>query len=194
MSMHRVTISATLDGQICQNVMHFNNPDGTKTASQIADSIETVWLANWKQFSHSGLVWFDIAVRELGSLLAVFHKTIVVAGTGGGETEPDCPVIARVIKLQTAVAGKHGRGRLFIPGMSKDAWVRGLVKPASITAGLPLMAALKSAYITAGGSESLRLYVMPRNGTVTADGYQVEELVQRTTLGYQRRRSIGIGM
>jgi len=35
---------------------------------------------------------------------------------------------------------------------------------------------------------------MPRNGTVTADGYQVEELVQRTTLGYQRRRSIGIGM
>lgn len=194
MALERVTISCTVDGQICQNVMHFKNPDGALTATQVADKIDTLWIPQWKQFQHAGAIWFDIEVRRIPTGPAVFHKTITVAGTGGAEAEQDNPVACRVMKLQTPIAGRHGHGRLYIPGTAFSAWNKGLIKPASIIAGQTVVNALKAAFVGGGATSGLQLMVAPRNAGTEADGILVTDITQRTTLGYQRRRSIGVGI
>jgi len=193
MAVDRITLSMLLDGQVVQNVFHMLNPDGATTLTLVADDIDSNWISQIQPFQHSGVHYYDIEVRQVSPAgLASFHKSIVKTGTATSEDQPDNPVVSRVLKFTTAVAGRHGRGRYYIPGVAFSGWIQGIVKPASITAGQTLVDALKARYVNAGHSSSLSLVVAPRS--TPSDYILVNNIVQRTVLGYQRRRSIGVGI
>jgi hypothetical protein len=192
MSVHRVTLSCLVSLQVCQNVVHVWNPDGTLTDSAIATEFSGNWLTNIKQFQHDGARWFDIESKRVDSGPSVaFHLTISQVGTGAAQTAQDNPVACRVLKFATATPGRHGHGRIYIPGTAQGAWDNGVVKASSLTAGASLITSLQGRYTGASPGSGLSLVIVPRSDPSST--HFVTSIQQRTVLGYQRRRSIGVG-
>jgi len=192
MSIHRVTMSCLVDGQVNQNVIHLENADGAIADATIATTIRDSWLSEIRPFQRTDASWYDIEVRKVPGVNVPYHLTIVLAGTGASSAEQDVPFVCRVLWFQTAVAGKRGRGKLYIPGTTFNAWDRGRVKPVSITAGLPLCANLVSRFTGLSPSTGLSLVVCPRSDPT--DVKHVIEITQRVNLGVQRRRGLGVGI
>jgi len=192
MSIHRVTMSCLVDGQVNQNVIHLENLDGGIPDATIATTIRDSWLSEIRPFQRTDVSWYDIEVRKVPGVNVPYHLTIVLAGTGAASAEQDVPFVCRVLWFQTAVAGKRGRGKLYIPGTTFNAWDRGRVKPVSITAGLPLCANLVSRFTGASPTSGLSLVVCPRSDPT--DVKHVIEITQRVNLGVQRRRGLGVGI
>lgn len=189
----RITTSALLDGQVVQNVFHLEDPSETAVLSAVCDAVQTHWLTHIRAFQHTGCVWFDIEARLVSpSGPAAVHKTVTLPGTGPAEGDQDVPFAARVIQFQTATAGRHGRGRLFIPGTSFQAWTKGVIKPTSITSGVPLIDALENAWVGPLATTNLFLVIARRSDP--SNFIRVTNIVQRTRLGSMRSRGIGIGV
>ena len=185
-------MSCLVDGQVNQNVIHLENADGAIADATIATTIRDSWLSEIRPFQRTDASWYDIEVRKVPGVNVPYHLTIVLAGTGASSAEQDVPFVCRVLWFQTAVAGKRGRGKLYIPGTTFNAWDRGRVKPVSITAGLPLCANLVSRFTWLSPSTGLSLVVCPRSDPT--DVKHVIEITQRVNLGVQRRRGLGVGI
>lgn len=192
MATFRITTSCLVDGQICQNVFHIVHTGGI-TMPTMADTISTQWLSEIRPFQHTGAVWFDIEVRQVSPIgPAAVHKTITLAGTGPAEGQQDVPFCARVLQFQTALAGRHGRGRLFVAGTSFQSWDKGIIKATSITAGQPFVNNLIARFVGPTPSSGLRLVIARRSDpSQTVD---VTNIVQRTILGRMGSRAIGVGI
>lgn len=192
MSINRVTLSCLVDGQVNQNVMHFNNPSGSIPISTVAVDMRDIWLPQIVPFQRNDTFWYDIEVREVPGINVPYHLTIAVFGTGSASQEKDVPFVGRVLWFQTATAGKKGRGRYYIPGTTCESWDRGKVKAVSITAGLTLCANLVSAFTGGSPSSGLNLGICPRSNP--SNFKPVTSIVQRVNLGVQRRRGLGVGI
>lgn len=192
MAIYRITPSCIVDGQICQNVLHFEHL-GSFTLTQLADMFVQEWMPQIRPFQHNSAVWFDVAVRQVSPVgPAEQHKTISLAGTGGSKTAFDVPFCARVIQFRTLVAGRHGRGRMFIPGTSAGSWDSGIIKPVSITAGAPLVQNLKDRFI--GSVPVTQMHLVLARRSDPSQTLLVNDIVQRTVLGHMASRGIGRGM
>ena len=192
MAIYRITPSCLVDGQICQNVVHFEHL-GSSTPQALGTIFVNEWLSQIRPFQHAGAVWFDVAVRQVSPVgPAEQHVTISLAGTGGSKSAFDVPFCARVLQFRTTVAGRHGRGRLFIPGTSASAWDSGIIKPVSITAGAPLITQLKIRFIGPDAPSTLNLVLARRSDP--SQTLLVNDILQRTVLGHMASRGIGRGM
>lgn len=189
----RATMSCLCDGQVMQNVVHFEEPSETMLLTAAADIMQNDWLSNIRAFQHTGAVWFDIEVRFVApSGPAAFHKTVTLPGTGPAEGAQDVPFCARVLQFQTNTAGPHGRGRLFVAGTSFQAWDKGVIKPTSITAGQPFVDSLKNKFIGPLATSGLFLVIARRSDP--SNFIRCTNIVQRTRLGSMRSRGIGLGV
>lgn len=192
MATFRITTSCLCDGQIMMNVFHIVHTGGI-TMTTMAQTIEVQWLSEIRPMQHAGAVWFDIEVRQVSPAgPAAVHRTVTLAGTGPAEGQQDVPFCSRVLQFQTAVAGPRGRGRLFVPGTSFQAWDKGIIKATSITAAAPLIANLMSRFVGAAPSTGLRLVIARRDDP--SQTIDVSNIVQRTVLGHMSSRSIGRGV
>jgi hypothetical protein len=144
-------------------------------------------------FQHNGARWTSIEVREVTTPLnAPFTLAIDILGTGASVSQADDPCRCRVLKFQTAQAGRKGRGRLYIPGTAFGAWDTNFVKAGSITAGQTLINNLKQQFLAPNAVQQLALVICPRSDP--GNFKTVTDIVQRGLAGYQRRRNIGIGI
>lgn len=192
MAVWRVTLSCSVDGQVCQNVLHLTASDGI-LPNTVTDIMRDQWLPQIRPFQHTGARWFDIEARRVDPIgLAPFHQTIVQFGSGDTEREADNPCLARVLQFKTAVAGRHGRGRIYIPGTTQASWDKGFVKTASLTAGQPLVNSLMNSFCNPNPPFGLRLVLSRRSNP--SQTINVDTIVQAPRIGVQRRRNIGVGM
>lgn len=188
----RCTLSCIVDGQTCQNVLHLDSVIVT-TPFTVADTIAAMWLDQILPFQHGGAVWVSIQVREIDPTPGVtFTKSIVMAGTGDTEREQDNPMLSRKLWLRSLIPGKHGRGRIYIPGSTQASWDKGRIKAASLTAGQPLVDTLMARFTGPNPTTGMRLLI--KNRAVISAGAEVVRIEQCPILGSQRRRNIGVGI
>lgn len=196
MSVERVTMSCKVLGQITQNVVHFENLDGALTPAQIVTELTTTggghWIDSFRGAQHTSAEWYDIEVRRLATTTAPYHATISMFGTGSSLSAGDHPSIGAVLQFRTLVAGRHGRGRMFIPGCSSAGMGNGAVTPSALAARAPFILAMENRYCHGVGSPGLSLVICP-HGDVSSI-IHVDSIVQRSLLGHQRRRQIGTGI
>jgi len=190
MSLHRVTCSGLLYGQTHQNVLHFNNPDGVWTHSQIANDIETNWVNRIKLHQVTSMVWTQIIVQEVSlSPIASFTKAINQAGTNLANADA-VPFSCFVIQIKTAAGGPHGRGRFYVGGLTNNSHTNGIVTAAVLTAWVNSLNILKGFYGPSGTSQ-IRLVVKEKsNNTFNL----MTDLICRQYVGVQRRRNYGVGI
>jgi len=192
MPVYRVTCTCIVQGQTCQNVFHLAS-DGGQLLSAIAGAVNQAWISQMLPFQHNGARWVNIEVREATTPLnAPFSLAIDVLGTGAAVQVADDPCRCRVLKFRTALAGRSGRGRLYIPGTSMSAWNGNFVNSASLSAGNSLINTLKTNWLAPNATQQLALVICPRSNP--GNFKTVTDIIQRPLAGYQRRRNIGIGI
>lgn len=190
MSDHRVVCSATLYGQTVQNVLHLKNRNNAFTQVQIANDVVSNYISQVRKRQQSDLVWNSVLVQNLSNPVeAPFSLIINLAGQSFSSLS--MPSFASyVIKLSTGFAGRHGRGRIFVPGINFNSNEKGFFTPAEITQWeTNVFPAFRAAYIS-NPNNTLALCVRASDGQM----HEVTAAQLRTVVGCQRRRMPGIGI
>lgn len=193
MSTLRITFKGLLWGNTVENVVHFNNRDAITTLTAAADDVDTNWLANIRRFQHTQFQWTNIEVRDVTSAgpPAPFNKPINEFGLGAGAGSNDNPILAYCLKLSTAVAGRHGRGRVFIAAVPQAGTNIGLFAAVHVASLATYITNIKNRYVGTGTS-NLQLVVCPR--AAPGDIIPVTDIAIRTVVSVQRRRNYGVGI
>lgn len=193
MAIYRVTMSCLVAGQICQNVIHIDDNATGATQAAISTAILGHWLPSILPFQHTSAIWQRIEVRAVSPVgPAPNVQTIILPGTGPSVNDSDNSMVCRLLQFRTTVAGKHGRGRLYIPGTSFQAFSQGQVKAASITAGAPLVGELKAQWT--GGAPITGFSLVISQKAAPGSTLKVSDIIQAVTARALRRRQIGVGI
>lgn len=198
MSIERVTISALFYSQICQNVLHFNNPDGALTQAQVAAEIRDKWIGTVTNTGiHSwvtnSITWVKVSVQTRAiSPGPPYDLTIAQQGQQSASNEQYTPVCC-ILKFRTATGGRRGRGRSYVPGMLNGFVTNGLINATFHSYADTAIAALNARF-SVGGTGPLFLVIGPRTGISTPDFPPVTAIVASNYVGIQRRRNIGYGV
>jgi hypothetical protein len=195
MAIYQVTVSGLVSSNTFNNVLHFIDDRGGPNPEQVlANDVDSVWIDQVKGFQHNQVNYLQINVRNVGAPgPAPFNKTINKLGTGGPTTAADIPTIAIVLRFQTAVAGRTGRGRVHLAGPRQATSANlGILTTATITAWQTQLNAISAAMLQ-GGSLGIALAICSRSnpsGTVKS----VTSLQLRAILGTMRSRNWGVGI
>lgn len=194
MSFHRVTITQLYGAQTCQNVLHFENFDGLMTPQAIANDVLTNWVQKVRSQQSSQLLHATILVQSVSNPnQAPFNLTTNLFGQSFGETRVPT-FVAIVFKFLTARAGRHGRGRCFIPGVVTDHLDQYKLSAAGVTNWTNnVVNPIKLAYVPPNNTSPLNLCVREEAGANDLFNTLIDIQV-RPVLGVQRRRNIGIGI
>jgi len=191
MSIERVVVTGLVYGQTCQNVLHFLNPDGAQTPTQIADEIVANWIGPIRAQQMTTFTWTGVSVTRVGVPPGVtFNRAISLAGLVGG-SQAIHSVLCVLIRKQTATSGRMGRGRCYISGNRPDAMENDVFNAGNLAAWIAVAATLNGRF-KVGGSGPLTLQV--GHGTSTSDYHGVTDLSVPNRWGIQRRRNVGVGI
>jgi hypothetical protein len=193
MSVYRVTCTGQLYGLTIQNVIHLEATGGISGPGDIATDVQAHWLTQIRRLQVNNLSWLDIEVRDVTTVPApaVFHGPIHDLGSTGGAEGPDSPILAGCLRLTTAVASRHGRGRVFIAGIGFRGMQFGVFTQAFLIGCEDVSAEILDWY-GATGPSPLTLVVAPRANP--AAFHVVNAISMRPVVSVQRRRNYGVGI
>lgn len=192
-TVFRVTIIATHLGQTMNNVINVRNTAAVATASDVATEMKDNYLTLIAQAQSGGLVYNAIRVQpmEVGNPAAFLLPVIIQGSKSSQGTE--LPFVCGVFQIQTATGGKHGRGRIYMPGVhvwgtNVGQWSSGAI--AGINLGITNI--IQQRFNSVNGSSFLDWGVMAK--AIGSTFFPMTEIKFRTTPGLQRRRNIGVGI
>lgn len=191
MAKMRVTINMTWFGQICQNVIHIHNGEGSYDPAAVKTAIETLWIPALRPMQLSTLNYFKIQVRRvdvLGGLTTDY--AININGSAGSAVEGWGP-LAYLFSFQTLTGGHEGRGRVYLPGAYPGNVVTGRWISASMDQQATAIGLLTTRFLGATPTSGFNLAVCPRTNLPPAR--DVVNIIARSVPGVQRRRNIGVG-
>lgn len=190
MSVVRVVMSATILGQVVQNVLHFNNPDGALTYQQIRDELVPNWTAVLNSALNNGLVWREYKIQTVSPAGAAAEIFVLSGIQGSLVGAPAPPVLCPLVRIRTGVAGRSGHGRFYIFGLHQDSVQNGVFQTDALNFYKVQVAQLQTRYKT-GGTGPIQLVVCPRSDP--SDFKLMTSLQVQQVFGVQRRRNIGVG-
>lgn len=181
------------------NVFGVDTDLSTDTAQEVVDHIAGVWYNAWDQALNSAIQMTNVIGRfgqDAADPLVVETLVAPVRGTNASASLPqNC---ALLIRKQTGLGGRAGRGRLFLPGVLQEAEVgdTGVLntdfKTAMQTNANAVLTGLAAADPVSGATSPMVLLHGP-NGTtgVTPAPTLVDALVVDSVIATQRRRLRG---
>lgn len=194
MGNNEVTLTGTCYGSVHQMVLHFDKADQvTADLPALLVSVRDKFLDAIRQFSGSSFHWIQARGERLqsGGGGQVELLSFDLQGTGHSSTNSslaDCFVMQK----RTGLAGRHNRGRFFLPNVDPGAHVNGLFTSGHMTLGNTKAGIIMGFYGPAG-TEPYRLVIRQR--FPSGDQFiGVTALIPRVTPGTQRRRNIGVGI
>lgn len=117
MTVFRVTVEGQLQGQLCQNVLHFNKPQGTDNDKPLlVQAVIDRLLGQWRFLQVRDFNWNQVTVSipaNDNDQPLIFPT--VMSGLHAEEHVYALPLTA-VFKIKTFTAGRAGRGRVCIAG------------------------------------------------------------------------------
>lgn len=194
MSKHRVTFTGTCWGTVtCQNVCHFDNPDGVLTPAQIATELRDNWCTILAAGMMNTAGFRNITVAEVGSAASPYNLPVVVNGIDAVDPNTGTMAVNQKFRIHTPFAGRKGRGRIYLWGYRANLCSQGIVNATGITNMSIRLNALQARYVGVGHTSTLALGVMSRAGDGSAFHF-ADFLVLSLVPGVQRRRSVGVGI
>lgn len=192
MSHYRITVSGTLFGQLIQHVFHMEDPDGLTGLAGTATDLRDNWVFKHTLRQGPEVRYTNILVQNIDDpLVAPFSLTIDRQGQWSA-TDRVPPFSCLVVKKVTATGGRHGRGRIFFPGVAPDAFQNGAFTSGYLTQWNDNFITPVMARYGPSGSHNLNLMLRANlpDGAILVP---IISLQVRPILGVQRRRNIGVG-
>ena len=186
----QVIASGLMYGQTCQHVLHFIESDATRTAASIAGYVKTNFIDKVTIFQNNNLKYVSLLVRFLEEgAPAPFN--LIFDRPGQGFNDRRIPsTLTYVIKLQTQRAGRHGRGRIILPGVQSDSIQDGFLTASALLSWQDQIISPMMAAFLDNPSTTLALCVREANGTMNL----VTNMQMRSLVGQLRRRQPGVGV
>jgi len=195
MAIYRFTTSALFRGQINQNVWHMRDPDGALGLAAAATEIRDNWLVKIRGMQTDGYLYTNLEVRPVDPAGgAPYNLALSVFGTITSTNSADMNFTSIVLKFQSALAGRHGRGRYFVGGTSFGSYPTGVIQAGSLGLATlqPLVTAMKARYTDVSHTGPLDLVIAPRASP--GDYVVATDILIRSIVGVQRRRNWGVGI
>jgi hypothetical protein len=187
-----------LDGQICENTLHYTLGTATPNLADITDLIETI-SATIRSNIIPLLTNTITLLRLVGTLIEVADGLQYISTTGlpaaGGSTDLPLPNnVSLAMSLRTGLSGRSFRGRSYIVGLTQGAVVGNTVNTSEI-------AALLTAYETlrvppTDGAWQMSVVSRFNGGAARTVGVATpvtQVIVTDATVDSQRRRLPGRG-
>lgn len=189
MSIMRVTLSGIFVGQGCQNVLHFENPDGALNHEAIRNDIANFFLVSLRNLQNIGYVWTQIKVQTVSPATDVatvwpISSPGVFSGDGAHVS------LAALFSIRTNTPGRQGHGRFYMAGVHVTSVINSVMPAATQTSYATRAGEIVARY-KSGGTGPITLGVCPR--LTPSDFKAMVAIVVRPVLGIQRRRNIGVG-
>jgi hypothetical protein len=177
----------------CQNVLAFDTTLGYLTNEQVAWELRDNWCTILAAGQTNQFGWRNISVKELGSAAAPFNLPIVVNGQDGVDPGTGTQVICQKFRIHTGVAGRTGRGRIYLPGYRANLVSYGQLNSTGIENMTIRLNAIKARYVLPAASGPLLLGVCKR-GDISSNFMPATDLSLSLVPGVQRRRTLGLGI
>lgn len=192
-TIHRITVIGTYFGQTFNNVVNMQETTGLLTPEEVADEFDTEWVFEMNRMVSQNVKWTGIRVQPLtAGPPAPFNKTVAYQGQQS-PAGTEFTFVAGVIKIFTAIGGRHGRGRVYIPGVGNNTTEQGVLRPDVLNLWkLTIIDPFVQKFNAANGTSPLSLGVMGKSPS--SPWHPMTSLQMRGLIGVQRRRNIGIGM
>ena len=186
----QVVVSGLMYGQTCQHVLHFIESNPARTAQDIAGYVKTNFVDKVTIFQNANLRYISMLVRFLEEgAPAPFNLIFERAGQGFNDRRIPS-TLTYVIKLQTARAGRHGRGRIILPGVQSDSIQDGFLTSSALVSWQDTVISPMMGAFLDNPSTTLAMAVREANGTMNL----VTNMQMRSLVGQLRRRQPGVGV
>jgi len=194
MAVNRITLTATVFGQICQNVWHFYI-DSQVTSSLAAFLVEfrDHWLDRWKNLSIGNVTFIQVRGQCLNGPDAGQVEILLLNVFGGGTNEVQTFLgNAMVVQMRTGFAGRKNRGRNYVIGTANAYSNQGVYTGSSFNSiCVAAVSGLQGNWITTPIYSGIPVILGPNDAP---DTFRiVTQMSIRTTPGSQRRRLVGVG-
>jgi hypothetical protein len=191
MPLYRVTLTQLMYSQTIQNVIHLATDNAVELLT-VANSVNANWVETVRQCQVNDLKYVDIKVQDaLTPANAPAHLTIDKNGVLFG-FNLSFSYVAVLLRLLTNVAGRAGRGRIYIAGYESGQHGQNNLGTNAINLWNNKLAILKGQYVGQTPSTGMNLAVAPR--TNPANWKEVVDVQVRTQMASQRRRNSGVGI
>jgi len=190
MSKHRITLSGTILGQKCQNVIHVNNPDGALNNTAIKNEINSNFVTPLRNVQNAGALWTQMAIADADPASGVPEEIFIIGGAGSLAGAPALPFVAGVFSIRTGTGGRHGHGRFYLWGVHGASIANGAFETNAYNSYVTNANGITARFKT-GGTGPLTMGVMPRGQP--ENFIPMTNLVVRSIFGVQRRRNYGVG-
>lgn len=194
MAVEEVTFVGTTLSGVQENVVHFYNPDGTTTHAAMAADLQTNWINPLLNLHNNNFTWVSMNIRRVDPAGGVTSTHPISPGQGNQSGDMAPPFVSALIRLTSATAGRSGRGRIYIPGLSIGTFGdRGRLTPGSYSAFQTIfLNQWRTRYLNPSGASPFTLCIIPRSDPT--DKKLVTALDVRLWASVQRRRNYFIGI
>jgi hypothetical protein len=168
------------------------DPDGLTGLQGTALDLQTNWVNKHTLRQGPQVRYTNILVQDMDDpLLAPFSLTIDRQGQWSASDRVP-PFAALVVKKVTATGGRHGRGRMFFPGIAPDSFQDGQFTSGYLQQWIDNFTGPVMARYGPTGTSNLN-FMLRANLPDGAILVPVISFQPRPILGVQRRRNIGVG-
>lgn len=193
MTTERIDLLQQYRGRQVQNTFYVSNPEGSMPLDVVANNIEAAWIPPFRGSQFTSHLYHTIIVtRVLPTGNPLQHvKAINILGTGSSLTLHGS--LSYVIKFGSGLAGRKNRGRYYIAGVASGFFETSteIISAAGNTFFTNMCNQLKAAFTGNTPSSGLGLVIWHRGPEPSTTS--VVQITQRSVLGLQRRRNVGVG-
>jgi len=175
------------------NVVHYICSDlvvGNVTDQNVADTLSTEAAIGYKDYLNVADEYAGVAAQVRFPLVQPTVKSVVSAGAGSDISDKLPSSVALLLSTRTAMAGRSGRGRMFLPFWSGSYnAANGKPNAAAITEGNDMAAILFGTHVVtnAGSSITLKPVIFSKDGLGPIT--PITSVLVRTEWSHQTRRS-----
>jgi len=190
MPIWRAIISGTLFAQLVQNRIWLQG-ETFQEAEEVADQIDNNWINPMKLFQHNGVKYLSIQVQSFGEAVNTsFTKSI---NKTGGQTEETqgFSFSCGLIRFNSALAGRRGRGRYYVAGHRQGATQLGRFQQSELDLWAQQLAIISTNFL--GDSSATGLALLIRGEEPNVHNTLVTQMQMTPIIRVQRRRNLGVG-
>lgn len=194
MTLYRAVMRGTIFQQLMENVVHFID-EGQGSSIDLGVVIRDVWFPTVRALQNAQFQWFQVITQAKPDGSNTFDPPDLLTFPGQpGSLSGDAahPALAWIFSLRKACAGKHCRGRIYLPGVHGASVFQGVAENNAFNAAAQVRDLIMQRFHRGGISfQGYSLAIAERKAPFSND--YVEQIIVRNVFGIQRRRNINVG-